>query len=107
MLQIYFYAYGLLTMVGGVIGYVSAGSQVSLIAGLGSGAILLLATYLRHRFAGLSAVILALTSALLLAKFGTDFLAAGKFMPAGLMSALSAVALLLIGFKVVAGNKQG
>lgn len=105
MLQVYFYAYGLLTMVGGVLGYVNAGSQVSLIAGLGSGAVVLLATYIRHRFAGLSAVILAITSALLLAKFGTDFLTVGKVMPAGVMSILSAVALLLIGFKVVVGRK--
>jgi uncharacterized membrane protein (UPF0136 family) len=107
MLQAFFYLYGALTMAGGVMGYVSAGSQVSLVAGLASGAIILMATYLRARFAGLAAIVLALTSALLLAKFGKDLLAGAGFMPAGLMASLSGLALLAVGSRlVVSGNTK-
>ena len=44
--KIYFIIFGLLTIAGGVMGYVKAGSTVSLIAGSISGLLLLLAAFL-------------------------------------------------------------
>ena len=44
--KIYFIIFGLLTIVGGVIGYVRAGSMASIIAGSISGILLLVAAFL-------------------------------------------------------------
>ena len=44
--KIYFIVFGLLTIVGGVIGYVKAGSTASIIAGSISGLLLLVAAFL-------------------------------------------------------------
>ena len=44
--KIYFIIFGLLTIVGGVIGYVKAGSTASIVAGAISGIALIVAAYL-------------------------------------------------------------
>src|SRR5438477_9889008 len=64
--KIYFIIFGILTIAGGIIGYVKAGSTVSIIAGSISGLLLLLAAWLmpEHQAAGL---IVALVVSLLLA----------------------------------------
>src|ERR1700730_4543527 len=64
--KIYFIIFGILTIAGGVLGYVKAGSMASIICGSISGVLLLLAAFLlpEHQGAGL---ILALAISLLLA----------------------------------------
>src|SRR6476660_8974972 len=64
--KIYFIVFGILTIAGGVLGYVKAGSMASIIAGSISGVLLLLAAWLmpEHQAAGL---IIALIVSLLLA----------------------------------------
>jgi uncharacterized membrane protein (UPF0136 family) len=83
--------YGLLLIVGGVTGYVKAGSKPSLIAGLASGLVAVLS-------AGLSAAMtsvklgfgLGLTLAVIMIMFfGSRFGRSRKFMPSGLLGLIS------------------
>jgi uncharacterized membrane protein (UPF0136 family) len=93
--KIYFIIFGALTIVGGVIGYVKAGSVPSIIAGVITGVLLLTAGFLlpEHRVAGLG--IAFITSLLLAGQFIPKFVRTGKAMPAGMMSILSAIGLVM------------
>lgn len=93
--KIYFLLFGVLTIVGGVIGYVSKGSMPSLIAGGIAGALLLVAALLLPAQL-LPGLILALVVSLLLAgRFLPIFLKNGGVMPAGMMSVLSIIGVLI------------
>jgi uncharacterized membrane protein (UPF0136 family) len=93
--KIYFIIFGLLTIAGGIIGYVKAGSMASIIAGSITGILLLVAAFLlsSHRGAGLA---IALVVSLLLAvQFVPNFLQTGRAMPAGMMSILSVIGVIV------------
>lgn len=92
--KIYFIVFGLLTIAGGIIGYVKAGSVVSIIAGSITGILLLVAAFLlpEHRAAGLATALIV--SLLLAAQFVPKFLRTGKVMPAGMMSVLSVIGII-------------
>src|SRR5438552_14579289 len=93
--KLYFLVFGALTIVGGIIGYVKAGSAPSIIAGAITGILLLVAGFLlpEHRAAGLA---LALVISLLLAvQFIPKFARTGKVMPAGMMTILSAIGIVM------------
>jgi uncharacterized membrane protein (UPF0136 family) len=92
--KIYFIIFGVLTVVGGVIGYVKAGSVASIIAGSITGVLLLVAAFLLsdHRAAGLATAFII--SLLLAAQFVPKFIRTGKVMPAGMMSILSVIGLI-------------
>jgi uncharacterized membrane protein (UPF0136 family) len=93
--KIYFIIFGALTIAGGVMGYVKAGSTASIIAGSISGILLLLAAFLLpdHLAAGL---ITALIVSLLLAgQFLPKFIRTGKVMPAGMMAILSVIGIVV------------
>lgn len=87
------FVYAVLTMVGGIFGFVKAGSRPSLISGLISGLLLLAAGYglLRGQSWGLPLAVV-LTSAILVF-FGIRFAQGHIFMPAGLMVILSILTL--------------
>jgi uncharacterized membrane protein (UPF0136 family) len=91
----YFIVFGLLTIVGGVIGYAKAGSTASIIAGSISGILLLGAAYLLsdHSAAGLA--VAAVISILLAGRFLPIFFKTGQVMPAGLMSVLSVIGIIM------------
>jgi uncharacterized membrane protein (UPF0136 family) len=93
--KIYFFIFGVLTIAGGIIGYVKAGSTPSIIAGSITGSLLLIGAWLlpEHRAAGL--IIVLLVSLLLALQFIPKFIRGGKVMPAGMMSILSAIGLVL------------
>jgi len=93
--RLYFLIYGALTILGGVIGYVKAGSVPSIIAGAITGVLLLVAGALlpEHRAAGLAAAFIV--SLLLAAQFVPKFIRTGKVMPAGLMSILSVIGIVV------------
>jgi uncharacterized membrane protein (UPF0136 family) len=93
--RLYFLIFGALTILGGVIGYVKAGSVPSIIAGAITGVLLLVAGTLlpQHRAAGLAAAFIV--SLLLAAQFVPKFIRTGKVMPAGLMSILSVIGIVV------------
>ena len=93
--KIYFIIFGLLTIAGGVMGYVSKGSLPSVIAGSISGALLLVAAFLlpNNVFAGLA--IAGIVSVLLAGRFLPAFIKTGSFMPAGLIGILSVIGILV------------
>ena len=93
--RLYFLIFGALTILGGVIGYVKAGSVPSIIAGAITGVLLLVAGALlpEHRAAGLAAAFIV--SLLLAAQFVPKFIRTGKVTPAGLMSILSVIGIVI------------
>lgn len=93
--KIYFIIFALLTIAGGIMGYVKAGSTASIIAGSISGILLLVAAFLlpTHIAAGL--VLAAVVSVLLAGRFLPAFLKTGKPMPAGMMSILSVIGIVV------------
>ena len=92
--KIYFVIFGILTVVGGVVGYIKAGSVASIIAGSITGVLLLVAAFLlpEHRAIGLATALIV--SLLLAAQFIPKFLKTGRMMPAGLMSVLSVIGII-------------
>ena len=93
--KIYFIIFGLLTIVGGVIGYMKAGSTASLIAGSISGIALLIAAFLMPGNPALGLALAGLVSILLAGRFIPIFMQTGQAMPAGLMSALSVIGVIM------------
>src|SRR5437762_14051605 len=92
--KIYFIVFGVLTIAGGVVGYIKAGSVASIIAGSITGVLLLVAAFLlpEHRAVGLATALII--SLLLAAQFTPKFLRTGRVMPAGTMSVLSVIGII-------------
>jgi uncharacterized membrane protein (UPF0136 family) len=93
--KIYFIIFGLLTIVGGVMGYVKAGSTASLIAGSVFGILLLVAAFLLPSNVVVGLLLAALVSVALAGRFVPAFMKTGQVMPAGLMSVLSVIGLIM------------
>jgi uncharacterized membrane protein (UPF0136 family) len=93
--QLYFLIFGALTIVGGVVGYVKAGSLPSIIAGAITGVLLLVAGWIlpTNRTVGLTTAFII--SLLLAGQFIPKFIRTGKVMPAGLMSILSTIGIVV------------
>jgi len=94
--KIYFIVFGVLTTLGGIVGYVKAGSVASIIAGSITGVLLLVAAFVlpEHRMVGLATALIV--SLLLAAQFIPKFLQTGRVMPAGIMSVLSAIGVIVV-----------
>jgi uncharacterized membrane protein (UPF0136 family) len=92
--KIYFIVFGALTIVGGIVGYLKAGSVASIIAGSITGVLLLVAAFLlpEHHAIGLATALIV--SILLAAQFVPKFLRTGRVMPAGMMSILSVIGII-------------
>jgi uncharacterized membrane protein (UPF0136 family) len=93
--KIYFIVFGLLTIVGGVIGYAKAGSTASIVAGSICGILLLLAAYLLPGNLAVGLALAAVISVALAGKFVPAFIKTGQAMPAGLMSVLSVLGIIM------------
>src|SRR5204863_10102229 len=93
--KIYFIIFGVLTIAGGIVGYVKAGSAASIIAGSITGVLLLVAAFLlpEYRRAGLATALVI--SLVLAAQFVPKFLRTGRMMPAGIMSILSVIGIIV------------
>ena len=98
--RIYFFVFGLVTIAGGVVGFVKANSKPSLIAGSIAGVLLVGAAALIGAASSREAVApAALVSLLLAGRFVPAYAKTRATMPAGLMAALS-----LVGVVVAAGT---
>ena len=88
--------YGALLVVGGVIGYTKAGSRPSLIMGTLSGLLaILLSTWGLHGHDLPALFLLGGEAIVLSAFFYTRYANSKKFMPAGMMTAVSAISLAM------------
>ena len=88
--------YGLLSIIGGVTGYQKAGSQVSLISGLISGMLLLVAAYFLFGGHLPGPILSGIVSLLLVIVFVIRLIKTKKFMPAGLMVAFGVLNLICL-----------
>ncbi len=86
-------AYGILAIVGGIVGYMQAKSKISLIAGCGCGVLLLIAALLQVQGQPWGLMVGTIVTGVLLVAFVMRFLKTRKFMPAGLMLVLGIPAL--------------
>jgi uncharacterized membrane protein (UPF0136 family) len=78
-------AYGILAIVGGILGYVQANSKISLIAGCGCGILLLISGILQLQGQAWGLLAAIVITVILLLAFIMRFIKTRKFMPAGLM----------------------
>src|SRR5579871_4944511 len=88
--------YGLIILIGGVMGHVKAASTASLVVGILFGALLISSAYGIYK-GSLKAAIAALILGVMLDAFFTyRFMVTQKFMPAGALSVLSLIYILSI-----------
>jgi uncharacterized membrane protein (UPF0136 family) len=78
-------AYGILAVGGGILGYLRAGSKISLISGTISGILLLLAAWLQIKQLEMGLVLARTVTLILVIVFTIRLLKTAKFMPGGLM----------------------
>lgn len=100
----FYFIYGVLTIAGGVYGYIKASSMPSLIAGGISGLLLLGAGVLIGTRTQPGLILGLLVSLALAGQFVPKYVQAYKFMPAGLMSVLSVVAIVLTIIALIKGR---
>jgi uncharacterized membrane protein (UPF0136 family) len=93
--KIYFLVFGLLTIAGGIMGYLKAGSIVSVIAGAISGVLLIIAGWILPTQRELGLGLALFTSAVLAGQFIPRFLRTRRLVPAGLMSVLSVIGIII------------
>ncbi|EEF39398.1 protein FATTY ACID EXPORT 5 [Ricinus communis] len=103
--------YGLILIVGGVIGYLKRGSMASLGGGVGTGLLLLLAGYLSLKAFGkrknsyLALAIETVCAAVLTFVMGQRYMQTSKIMPAGIVGGISALMTGFYLFKIAtSGN---
>lgn len=89
-------AYGILAIVGGIIGYVQAQSKASLISGIISGLLLVTAGVMQLQGQGLGLILAIVVTIALVIVFAIRLAKTRKFMPAGLMTALGVAALVVM-----------
>jgi uncharacterized membrane protein (UPF0136 family) len=90
-------AYGTVVFLGGVLGYVKAGSVMSLGSGIMFGSLLLYGVY-RTTTNPRDTLFLLVVSGVLTCVMGYRFYNSGKFMPAGLVTILSLFQVMRLGY---------
>lgn len=90
------FAYGILAVVGGIIGYIQARSRVSLLSGSISGLLLILAAYVQLQGQTWGSILGVLVTSVLVVVFAVRVAKTRKFMPAGLMTILGVLALAVM-----------
>jgi uncharacterized membrane protein (UPF0136 family) len=98
------FAYGILAIAGGIVGYIQANSQVSLLSGVISGLLLVLAGYLQIQGQAWALILAVLVTASLVFFFALRLAKTRKFMPAGLMTILGVLALTFMVKQLVTGS---
>lgn len=96
------FAYGILAIAGGIIGYIQARSRVSLFSGSISGLLLILAAYFQLQGQTWGLILAVLVTGVLVVVFAFRLAKTRKFMPAGLMTILGVLALAVMLNQMVA-----
>lgn len=91
----FYFVFGALTILGGLLGFVKAKSTASLVAGGISGALIIVAAVLLASNPTAGLVLGAVISVALLGRFLPAFLKTKKVMPAGMMAVLSAASVVI------------
>jgi uncharacterized membrane protein (UPF0136 family) len=89
-------AYGTLAIIGGIIGYLQARSQVSLLSGIVSGLLLIFAAYLQLQGNTWGLILAIVVTAMLVVVFAFRLNKTRKFIPAGLMTILGMLSLAVL-----------
>jgi uncharacterized membrane protein (UPF0136 family) len=92
------WAYGVIMMLGGVMGYVKVGSKASLLSGVGMGLALLASGYGVWQGRRDSLIVSVVIAALLVALFAIRLAKTKRFIPAGVLAILSLAAVIVFGF---------
>lgn len=92
-------AYALLVFLGGIFGYIKAGSTASLVMGVAFAVALSTSAFAMLNEKKLGHTMAVITTFILAAFFLYRFILTAHFMPAGLMTALSLITLILLVFK--------
>lgn len=97
--------YGVVVLLGGVMGYVKAKSQVSLFSGVGSGIALLVAWFICRQIPLVGLGLATFLGLVLFIVFVVRFFKTRAFMPAGLMTlfSLAATIVFLLGLLSTGG----
>lgn len=96
-------AYGILAIAGGIIGYIRASSKASLISGIVSGLLLLFGAAMRSQGQDWGIILAIVVTVVLVIVFAMRLAKTRKFMPAGLMTVLGVVALVVMLKEVTQG----
>lgn len=102
--QIVLVVYALLMLVGGIIGFTTAGSRASLVSGVGS-AVVLAAAWVVSRSSPVAGLWLGAVAAILLCiVFAMRLAKTAKFMPSGMLLVVSVVALVLLTYSALSAQ---
>jgi uncharacterized membrane protein (UPF0136 family) len=91
----YYLVFGVLTIIGGIMGYVKAKSLASIISGSVCGIVLIGASFMFPARPIIGGVVGLLISVLLAGKFVPDYVHKRAFLPAGLMAFLSVASVVI------------
>lgn len=89
-------SYGIISLIGGILGYIKAKSKVSLISGGISGILLLVCAYLQSLGFSWALSLAAIITLVLVVVFSFRLKKTGKFMPAGVMIIFGVIALIMM-----------
>ncbi|MBF2065140.1 MAG: hypothetical protein IGS39_12065 [Calothrix sp. C42_A2020_038] len=90
------FTYGILSIIGGIIGYIQAGSKVSLFSGIISGILLVCAGIIQLQGQVWGLILASIITSVLVVVFALRFQKTRKLMPAGLMTVLGIVTLVFV-----------
>lgn len=90
------FGYGILVILGGIIGYIQVKSKVSLISGSISGLLIIFAAYCQLQGQTWGLIVAGLITAMLVFFFAWRLAKTRKFMPAGLMVIFGVLALAVM-----------
>ena len=93
--KVYYLVFAILTIVGGIMGYVKAKSIVSIISGSISGIVLIVASLLLPEHPMPAEIPALCISVILAGKFVPDFIHKKAFVPSGLMAVLSMASIVI------------
>ncbi|XP_051125090.1 protein FATTY ACID EXPORT 5-like [Andrographis paniculata] len=106
------FPYGILLVCGGLIGYARKRSTPSLIGGLATGLLLLLAAYLslqaynKQTNSYIALILQTVIAAILTWIMGNRYFQTRKIMPAGIVAGISAVMTLFYIYKIASGGNH-